>query len=393
MKRLMLNIFAGVMAAALLTGCQKAEEGQAKEESISGVVVREDAGEKEEEKAELDKAGKEETVKDDDKESVLDGAELLEDKEEELGQTESGTISIVLGGIQLEIPREYGCFIEEDKGPIVYRDDLFAMLLAVREESYEDRMEEPDSLMDGAIEAGGMITKVIAEEKIGERPYAWFTYSQNGNDFVVIYTPAADSGKRLCAQLVKEGSDVSDKELVERFSEIAESARVTDEPDTTDESLTELMRLADFGEKKTESTLKYRDNEIIFQVEPDFYSQFAETDEYWAIEYFTEPSNLNTVDCYLEPVEDGWDAEDYIDNEMKYAEEDGEIREDALKVDGNTFYYYIISYEHNGSSFQKMLAVSDVKKGYVYVVKAVYIDDAEQMEPEDFENFFHFKVR
>ena len=40
-----------------------------------------------------------------------------------------------------------------------------------------------------------------------------------------------------------------------------------------------------------------------------------------------------------------------------------------------------------------MLAVSDVKKGYVYVVKAVYIDDAEQMEPEDFENFFHFKVR
>ena len=106
MKRLMLNIFAGVMAAALLTGCQKAEEGQAKEESISGVVVREDAGEKEEEKAELDKAGKEETVKDDDKESVLDGAELLEDKEEELGQTESGTISIVLGGIQLEIPRE-----------------------------------------------------------------------------------------------------------------------------------------------------------------------------------------------------------------------------------------------------------------------------------------------
>lgn len=393
MKKRMLNFLIGVMAAVLLTGCRTEGEGQSKEESISGVVVREDAGEKEEEKAENSTDGKENDGKADEKESILDEAELLEDKENELGQTESGTISIVLGGIQLEIPREYGCFIEEEKGPIVYRDDLFAMLLAVREESYEDRMEEPDSLMDGAIEAGGMITKVIAEEKIGERPYAWFTYSQNGNDFVVIYTPAADSGKRLCAQLVKEGSDVSDKELLERFSEIAESARVTDEPDTTDESLTELMRLADFGEKKTESTLKYQDTEISFQIEPDFYSQFTETDEYWAIEYFTEPSNLNTVDCYLEPVEDGWGARDYIDNEMKYAEEDGEIREDTIEINENTFYYYIISYEHNGSSFQKMLAVSDVKKGYVYVVKAGCIDDADQMEAEDFENFFHFKVR
>lgn len=392
MKRLMLNIFVGIMAAALLTGCQKAEEGQAEKESISGVVVREGAGEKEEEKAETDRGGKEEAGEADDKEGVLDGAELLEDKEEELLQTESGTISIVLGGIQLEIPREYGCFIEEGKGPIVYRDDLFAMLLNVREDSYEERMEEPDSLMDGAIEAGGTVTKLIAEEKIGGRPYAWFTYSQNGNSYIVIYTPAADSGKRLCAQLVIEGEDVSHKELLERFSEIAESARVTDEPDTTDESLTELMRLADFGEKKTESALKYQDIEITFQVEPDFYSQFAETDEYWAIEYFMEPSDLNTVDCFLEPVEDGWDAGDYIENEMKYAEEDGEIREDTIKVNGNTFYYYIISYEYNGSSFQKMLAASDVKKGYVYVVRAGYIDVEDQMEAEDFENFFHFKV-
>lgn len=394
MKKIRINFLVCLLGAILLSGCASTGEGQAKEESISGVVVREDAGEKEAGKKEKKPDRKEkEDRKADGEESVLDGAEVFEDKEAEPAETESGSIGIVVGGIRIQIPREYGCFIEPDKGPIVYRDDLFVMLINVRDDSYEERMENPDSLMDGARKTGGRITKEIKEEQIGKRPYAWFTYSLNGNDFIVVYTPAADSGKRLCAQLLIEGEDVSEKELLERFASIAESAQETGEPDTTDEDMTELMRLANFGEKKTESTLKIEDTEITFQVEEGFYSQYQDTDEYWSCEYFAEPSDLNTVDCYLEPVDEEWDARAYIEDELQFAEEKGEVHKDTLEVDGNVFYYYTISYEYNGSHFQKMIAASDVKKGYIYVLKAGYVDVAYEMEPADFESFFHYEKR
>ena len=104
-----------------------------------------------------------------------------------------------------------------------------------------------------------------------------------------------------------------------------------------------------------------------------------------------EPSELGTVDCYLEPVEDGENAQSYIEYELQFAEEDGELHMDTVKVDGHLFYYYIIRYEYNGSRFQKMLAVSDVETGYVYVVRAGCIDVADKMKQEDFESFFHFE--
>lgn len=395
MKKLIINILMGIMAAALLTGCGKAGDGQAKEEAVGSVVVRKDTKEPESETDKLPekrtgpKSGKAGGTKPE--ESILDEAELFEDKEEELTETERESITIVVGGISLEIPGEYGCFIEESKGPIVYRDDLFTMLINVREDSYEERMEEPDSLMDGAKKIGGEITKEIEEIEIGKNPYAWFTYSRNGDHFIVIFTPAADSGKRLCAQLIIENKDVSEEELLERFAKIAESACETDEPDTTDETLAEIMRLSDFGEKKAESVLAHGDARVTFQIEPNFYSQYTNTDDYWASEYFVEPSSLATVDCYLEPMEDGGDAKSYIENETAYMDEDKEIHKAEVKVDGHTFYYCIVKYEYDGSRFQKMIAASDAGNGHVYVVRAGYIDVADEIRREDFESFFRFK--
>lgn len=392
MKKRMLNILLGIMAVFLLAGCGKAENGQAKEELTGGVVVRESTRDAEDEKENKKGGRKEEKAGEaDEKESILDEAEVFEDKEEP-ANVESEAFSIVVGGIRLQIPGEYGCFIEESKGPIVYRDDLFVMLINVREDSYEERMEEPDTLMDGARKNGGEIIKEIDEVKIGENPYAWFTYSQNEDRFIVVYTPAADSGKRLCAQLVIEDRSTSEEDLLRRFAEIAESAEVTDEPDTTDETLKEAIMLADFGEKKRESVLKHGNVEITFQVEEGFYSQYSNTDHYWASEYFSEPVNLGTVDCYLEPVEDDQDAKAYVENEMQFAEESGEIHKDTVKINGHEFYYYIIKYEYNGSTFQKMVAASDVKKGYVYVVKAGYIDADDEMKQENYESFFWFET-
>lgn len=391
MRRLMINVLIGMMAAVLLTGCQKAESAQAKEEILSGVMIR-DAGETG--SIQTKKAGreKEETEEDGKKESILDEAEVFEDKEEP-AETESPDLSIVVGGIRLRIPGEYGCFIEESKGPIVYRDDLFTMLINVREDSYEERMEDPDTLMDGAKKIGGEITKEIEEVKIGGRPYAWFTYSRNGDHFIVIFTPGADSGKRLCAQLIIEGHDVSEEELLERFAEIAESAEVTDEPDTTGETLAEAKLLAEFGEQKTESTLKYENTEIIFQIEPDFYSQYVYTTDYRASEYFTNPVNLGTVDCYLEPLENEGGAESYIENEIKYTDNNEGIHKETVKINGHVIYYYVLSYEYEGSSFQRLVAASDVKNGYVYIVRVCYIDVEDKIELEDFENFFRFEVK
>lgn len=392
MKRIVINLMAGLLGVTLLAGCAQKETEFSKDTLKGGVVKAENgegigSGNIEDREGEERQAGKKESEK-----GILDDAEVFSDKEGEETTEKDGSISIVVDGFRFRIPEEYGCFIEEDKGPVIYRDDLFTMLMAIRGDSYEERMEEPKTLMDGAIEAGGEITNEIEETEIDKKAYAWFGFTKDGEDFLVVYTAAADSGKRVGAQLLIEDDEVPYEELLERFAEIAKTAEETDEPDTTQEALLEIINLSDYGEEKEESVLEHGETKLTFRVEPGFYSQFADSDEYWAFELFLEPSMLGSVDCYLEPAE-GLDAKIYIDAEQNVEDEDAKIQRDMVEVNGHTFHYYMADYDLNGRRFQKLTAASDAADGYCYVVKIVYIDWEEDMELDDFVQFFYYDVK
>lgn len=370
MKRTWIMMLTCVLVSGMLAGC-----GSREEEKPTVKIVQH---------------GSDKTPGTETKESILDDAEVFCDGEEnQENQTDGSDVSIVIEGIKVQIPGEYGCFIEENKGPIVYRDDLFTLLIAVRDHSYEEEMRNPEGLMEGAARVGGEITKEIEEIEIKGKKYAYYKYTNGGEDFIVVYTAAPDQDRRLCAQLLIRSKKETDEELLGRWADIAASAVETDEADTTQESMAEARRLADFGEKKEESTLVYDGVRITFQVEPEFYSTYEDSDELSSCEYFTNPDDYRTLDCTLIP-DYGQGAETYVENQVIFWDTKS-METGSVKVDGYTFYYAEARYTHEGSEFQRIVAACNIGDGYMYTISATAIDVDDRIELDDYEDFMKVK--
>lgn len=385
MKRIWTILLTCVLALGVLAGCGSREE---EKPTVKMVQRAEDKASGAEEKEDKGKDDKKADKKNENRGSILDDAEVFDDGAEERSDDGSDT-SVVIEGIKVLIPGEYGCFIEETKGPIVYRDDLFSLLIAVMDRSYEEEMRNPEGLMEGAARVGGEITKEIEEIEIKGKKYAYYKYTNGEDDFIVVYTSAPDRDRRLCAQILIMSGKETDEELLGRWADIAASAVETDEADTTQESLTEAQRLADFGEKKEESTLVYDDVRLTFQVGPDFYSTYADSDEISSCEYFTNPDDYRTLDCTLVP-DYGQDAETYVENQFTSGD-DKDVQTGSVKVGKYTFYYAEARYIHEGSEFQRIVAACNVGNGYIYKISATAIDVDDRIELEDYEDFMKVK--
>lgn len=387
MKKTAIRFLIGVLALGMLTGCATKEEEKTKTRVVQR--MEEESEEKEEEKEDQ----KRESQKEDKvlKESILDDAEVFEDGSEEEDQ-EGVSVGIAVGGFRVQVPGEYGCFIDDTRGPIVYRDDLFVLMLLVRDGSYDEKMKEPEALMDGAKDSGGKITKEIEEIEIDGKPYAYFTYTNNEDDFIVVYTAAADSDKRLCAQILLKSEEVSDKEILKRWAAMASTAVETGEPDTTQEDLDEIQRISNIGEKKEESTLEYDGVTVQFKVEPGFYSTYAESDDYWAVEEFLDSEFYVEVDCNLESDIYGKGAEYYIQIEADDTENENAMV-DSVKVGDHTFYYMEVCYTDDGDEFQQIEAVCDIGDGYFFRVSLCAINYEKEIHLEDIKTFLNIKEK
>lgn len=374
-----------ILLTCMLAGCgtdRSKEDGSRteREEASRGGVMKESGG-----KSSRDKEENEE-----EEESILEGAQIFSQGTDV--EISGRDIDIVLDGIKLRIPGEYGCYIDENKGPIVYRDDLFTMLLGVRDDSYRERMKDPESLMEGAIKAGGDITREIDEIKIDGKSYSYFTFTMDGDDFLVVFTEAGDSDKRLCAEMIVESSGMADEELLSHFAQIAKSARQTNDPDTTEEILMEAQRIADFGDQKFQSILAYGSTKITFGVSDGFYSTYAESDEYGAVEYFDELSYDREVDCYLRPTEDEGDAEYFIDGVADMRSGNGvEVETGTVKVKGHTFHYVLTTHEDEGDIFRRLEMACDVNQECFYWISCWSINSDRELKIEDFEEFLNFE--
>ncbi|MBP3460505.1 MAG: hypothetical protein J6K58_14995 [Lachnospiraceae bacterium] len=387
MKKTAIRFLIGALALGMLTGCGKKEE----EKITAGVVQRMEEEPEEEEKEKKDQKPAQKEDEEASEGSILDDAEVLEDGSESEDQN-GPTVGIAIGGFRVQVPGEYGYFIDDTRGPIVYRDDLFVLMFLVRDGSYDEKIKEPDALMKGAKDSGGTITKEIEEITIDGKPYAYFTYSNEENDFIVVYTAAADSDKRLCAQILIKSDEVSDKEILERWAAMASTAEETGEPDTTQEDLDELRRISYIGEQKEESTLEYDGVTVAFKVEPGFYSTYEDADEIWTMESFLDSGLDVDISCYLKPDTYGEGAEHYIQIEADNTRDDNAVVS-SVKVADHTFFYIEERYTSDGDEFQRIEAACDIGDGYIYQISLCAIDYEKELHLDDIKTFLSVKEK
>lgn len=322
------------------------------------------------------------------------------DRELEKEGTEAGNgITMVIDGFQFYVPADYNCFYAEGVGPVVYLDDVFQMKTAVRDDSYEESMKDPEALMSKTIEAGGEILQDIKETELDGKKYAYFLMELSGDKCFVGYTQAADMDKRFGGQIVIESDSLTDEDLLHIFADITSTAQATDEPDSTlDDIMEQLAKVdqsASMGEKKEESTLSIAGETITFLVPEGFYSRGVYDWENSRSESFASEGYAINVDCSLNAT----DA--FVESAMTYIENErdwmlGSIKEQVkiqtMDIEGNTCYYMIGHYDFEGHDHQRIYAACDVGEGNAYYsVQASAIDEEVELSMEKIKDFFVFR--
>lgn len=352
MKKMILTLLTGVMMMSVATGCGSNESVKTETNLMQ---VNADVAKAEE------------------IEHVFADVETMDEQADE--EYIGNPVPVVENGIKMWVPGNYWCFYEEGKGIIAYQNDIFTLLLGVRDGSLADVMENPEDLQQGAIDFGGELQGDVELVELDGKEYAYFAFTKDGDRFVVAYTDAADANKRIGTQIHVVDEDADDLEMVEYFAKIAKTAEETDEEDTTEESLEQAKHISYIGVEKEVSTLEYDGVAVTFQVAEGFYSSFAESDDYWAVEYFAEDGYDRSIDCYLMDNEDWGSAENYIAYEADYS--DGLTVHDSVEINGYTFYYIERDYDDEGDHIQRVEVAADIEGDMIYRI-SVWANNVEQ---------------
>lgn len=307
------------------------------------------------------------------------------DKDDAEGNT-GNAIKVVVDGFKMMVPIEYNCLYTEEVGVVVYMDDVFHMKLAVSDKGYDVIKADPEMITEKAVAAGGEILQDVKFEEIDGKEYVYYLLHLEGSDCFVAYTQAVDQDKCVACQMVIEKED-----LLNIFASVASTAVVTDEANSTQEDIHEEIRNANFGERKTESSLTFEGETVTFGVPAEFYGQGTDSWGYYATEMFSTTDYVS-VDCFLYSTNTGeYDgAESYIANQMDFAsEEDGAV--EKMDVNGTTFYYFTEDYEYDGSRFQKIYAACNIGETGIYVVELSAIDVDREINVELIEEFLYVK--
>lgn len=318
--------------------------------------------------------------------------EVTDNEEDEI----TGAYRVVLDGYAFTVPSPYSCMIVDSIGTIIYMDDIFQMKLVVRDGSYEKEMKNPDSLTELAVEAGGRVIQDVKETTLNGQKYAYFLIELDGSKQFVVMTQALNKEQRFAGQIAVLSDDATDKDLLNAFAEIISSAVETDEPNTTEEDLSEQKQKMLIGEKKKESTLSYRENTVTYKVPGEFYSeQQYESEGYYAVEEFvTEDRSIQVQTLLMQNSKAGEDAILDWENARQYidAESDKDDSYDVsdvktVKQNGHEFYYVIIKYKYNDEYYQKIYVACDIGTTGIYVIKAAATDLKEEFTLDFIQEF------
>lgn len=332
----------------------------------------------------------EQTGKETEPESDLFGVEVTKESE-----TQGDGITIVVSGFQFQIPSDYSCTYAEGIGPVIYMDDVFQMKLGVRSDSYEEAIQNPDTLTEKTVAAGGTILQEVREASLNGKNYAYFRMELSGDNCFVVYTASPDAGRQLAGQIVMESELLTDEDMLNVFASIAETAQETDQPDSTLEDIMAQLggESVKPGEEKESSSMSYSGETVMFGVTDNFYSMGAAETDIYMQETFLRGDFAVMVDCYL------WtttgdnalyeNAEAYIASEWDWlydnVKDSVEIK--TVEIEGNSYCYFIVHYELDGSDYQRIYAACDTGSSGIYSITARVVDEDMELTLETVYDF------
>lgn len=296
-------------------------------------------------------------------------------------------MTYVVGGYEFTVPAQCDMFYNDTVGTVVYMDDVFQMKTEVVDTSYEEVMQQKETLTQASVDAGGTIIQDIQEMELDGRKYAYYRVSLSDEVCLVVYTQAPDADKRIAAQIAVKNESASDKELLQVFSAIAGSACKTEKPDSdyddVMEQISEKARRESYGMLKEESTMEFHGMELTHKVPNGFYMDSSYEDTEYMIERYRTAEPWVDATCYLYDSESFDGAYDYI-AASKYLE-DSQI--ETMDIEGTTIYYVVEKYKNEDSKVQSIYAGCDLGDNQFYVVKAYVSDEEIDLQMDTIQDF------
>lgn len=258
-------------------------------------------------------------------------------------------------GYKFIVTGDYKCTYAEDIGPIISSPDMFQMKIKAKESPYSELLQDKDSLLDVAREAGANDLSEVQETTINGNSYAYFKMELNGDKVLVVYSATPDGGKHFGAQIVIQSDSVSDEELLNMYASIVEKAVVTDEPDSSVEDFAGQDTFVT-GEKKESSSLTWGETTVNFKVPSGYYSITQYDDELSATECF-DAGNVSAMATLYKSF--GNDAKYYAEGAADSGFSD-EAQITNETVGDKTVYVVSSSYEHEGVKYSSMVGYCDI---------------------------------
>lgn len=300
------------------------------------------------------------------------------------------TRPVVLKGYEFQIPVEYGCMIAEGVGPVIYMSDIFQLRLRVDDLSYEEYTKDPEHAMQNARDAGGEITKEVAEVEINGRKIAWFRTTLLDDDMVVMWSEA-DKNRMFSGQMVIFSQDIGEEDFLHVFAQIIGSAEKTDKPDSTEEDLLAWEPQINVGERRSQGSITTDDFTVTFPVPEGFYAQtdevyVSEEKDYYSDDYMT--NDYVSVSCRV--TKDFFeDARSVISDDWNY--DNAKIK--TMEAGGRTYYYAISEKDIDGKQVQYVTAACGLSEsGWIYSVEATVTDYERSLTLDDIKGFLSITV-
>lgn len=293
----------------------------------------------------------------------------------------------VLDGYEFAVPGNYDMTYGDATGVVVYEENVFQMKMVVVDGSYKDVMENPEEFMQPTVDAGGNIVQDMEETEVVGKKYTYYRVALQDEDMLVIYTAAPDATQRIAGQIVLQGENVTNADMLQMFADIAGSASKTDKANSTKDDI-----VVEMAEKKPssverewigESDMEFGKAKVTHKVPENFYMD----DSFEGMEYVTERYYMLEprvdVTCSLFDIPWYENVEAYIE-ESKHLDD---TKVQTMNIEGNKIYYIVENFMNGEEIYQQIYAGCDLGEEQFYVVEAYVIDEEMELTMDVIQEF------
>lgn len=312
--------------------------------------------------------------------------------------TQDSAFSVVLNGIEFDVPEEFFCYPDENSDLLLYNNEDCSMLIRVAGESFADLYERKDRMLNQIKEAGYECLTDMTEAEVGEHRYLYFAMEYEGRTQYALYTEA---GTDACFHVIIDASDRNEKAVLELADSIFGTARETDKENTTMYDLLLLQVEPTVWEYTAEAVIQDEQGNPLasYGIPEGFYADedvrcyeagLGYEQSYVCPELGKSVSEGKNTYVTVSLLPETIGAREMIERKTEF--EDLSITGiRQTEINGYSVYYYGSSSTHvvedEPETLYEFYAVLEFGDGMLYQVEAWGIGHEKAMEPETYEPF------